>query len=81
MMVGTARCAVRAPQRGVPTSNIQKHSRLPAALRSLDREIVKRHRFHIRALMMSFRIERFALGRCLHKINFISFVDLHFSDA
>src|SRR5262245_66352710 len=31
--------------------------------------------------MMLFRIERFALGRCLQKINLISFVDLHFSDA
>ena len=33
-------------------SNIQKHSRLPAAVRLLDSEIVKRHRFHVRALMM-----------------------------
>ena len=62
-------------------SNIQKNSRLPAAFHSLDREIVKCHRFHVRALMMPFRIERFALGGCLHKVNFISLVDLHFSYA
>ena len=63
------------------TSNIQKHSRLPAAVGSLDREIVKRHRFHVCALMMPFRIERFTLGRCFQKIKFISLSDLNFSDA
>ena len=62
-------------------SNIQKHSRLPAALRSLDREIVKRHRFHVCSLMMPFRIERFALGCCLHKIIFVFLGYLHLSDA
>src|SRR5215469_2029289 len=62
-------------------SDIQKHPRFPAALRSLDREIVKRHRFHVRALMMPFRIERFALGRCFHEISFISLGDFHFSHA
>ena len=61
------------------TSNIQKHSRLPTAVRLLDDEIMKRHCFHIRALMMPFRIERFALSRCLYEIHFISVVDLHFS--
>src|SRR6516165_9471978 len=62
-------------------SNIQKHSRLPAAVRLRDDEIMKRHCFHIRALMMPFRIERFALSRCLYEIHFISVVDLHFSYA
>src|SRR6516164_5768760 len=60
-------------------SNIQKHSRFPTAVRLLDSEIVKRHRFHIRALMMPFRIERFALSRCLYEKRFISVVDLYFS--
>jgi hypothetical protein len=42
---------------------------------------VERHRFHVRALMMPFCIERFTRGRCLHKIIFISLGDLHFSHA
>src|SRR4029434_10818083 len=62
-------------------SNIQKSSRFPTNVRSLDSEIVKRHCFHVRALMMPFRIERFALSRCLYEIHFISVVDLHFSYA
>jgi hypothetical protein len=31
--------------------------------------------------MMPFRIERFALGCCLHKIIFVSLGDLHLPDA
>ena len=42
---------------------------------------MKRHRFHVRALVMSFRIERFALGCSLYKIIFIVLDDLHFSHA
>ena len=43
---------------------------------------MKRHRFHVRALVMSsFRIERFALGCSLYKIIFIFLGDLHFSHA
>src|SRR6516165_8494203 len=61
-------------------SNIQKHSRFPTAVRLLDSEIVKRYCFHVGSLMMPFRIERFALSRCLYEIHFISVVDLHFSD-
>src|SRR5262249_58174675 len=60
-------------------SDIQKHSRLPTAVRLLDDEIMKRHCFHIRALMMPFRIERLAPSRCLYEIHFISVIDLHFS--
>jgi len=83
MSVERAFFKILASQTGLSASrsNIQKHPRLPSAVDLFDREIVKRHRFHIRALKMPLHIERFALGRCLHKIIFVSLGDLHFSDA
>src|SRR5215211_7871559 len=63
------------------TSNIQKDSRLPAAIGSLDREIVKRHCFHVRALMMPIGVERFALGYSVEKKFFIFLFDFHLAHA
>jgi hypothetical protein len=64
-------------QRPLQHSNIQKHSRLPAVLRLFDKEIVKRHRFHVRALMMPFCIERLALGYSVQKKFFVFLFDFH----
>ena len=68
-------------QRTLQHSNIQKHPCFPTTLRSLDKEIVKRHRFYVRALMMPIRIERFALGYSVQKKFFVFLFDFQLAHA
>jgi hypothetical protein len=45
------------------------------------REIVKRHRFHVRALMMPFRVERLALSYSVQKKFFVFLFDFQLAHA
>src|SRR4029077_7214330 len=69
------------PRRRHPTSNIQKHRRLPAAVLSFDREAVERDRLHVGSLMMPHRIQRFAGGFRCQKISLISLLNPNVADS
>ena len=66
--------STHASQTGLSASHQISKSTLAfqLMLSLLNREIMKCHRFHVRALMMPVRVEGFALSRCFQNIALIS---------